>query len=122
MIEFKNIDEYIANFPEDIQQKLQEIRKLIKDIAPNAVETISYAMPTFKLKKNIVHFAAYTNHIGFYPGPSGIETFIAELKEYKFSKGAIQFPHSKAVPFDLIKKITEFRVAENIRGKIKDKS
>ncbi len=112
MIEFKNIDEYIANFPEDIQQKLQEIRKLIKDTAPNAVENVSYAMPTFKLKKNIVHFAAYTNHIGFYPGPSGIEAFKAELKDYKFSKAAIQFPHSKTIPFELIKRITEFRVRE----------
>ncbi|KGR76726.1 iron chaperone [Ureibacillus manganicus] len=113
-MEIKNaIDEYILQFPEDIQEILNTIRKEIKEIAPNADEKISYGMPTFVLERNLVHFAAYKNHIGFYPTPNGIERFKEELSEYKTSKGAIQFPIEKPIPYELISKIVKFRVAEN---------
>jgi uncharacterized protein YdhG (YjbR/CyaY superfamily) len=110
---FTNIDEYIKTFPTDIQEKLTKIREIIRKAAPEATEAISYQMPTFKLHGNLVHFAAFKNHIGFYPIPSGIEAFKEELAAYPTSKGAIQFPHNKPVPWDLIKRIVEFRVAEN---------
>lgn len=113
-MEIKNaIDEYILQFPEDIQEILYKIRKEIKEIAPNADEKISYGMPTFVLERNLVHFAAYKNHIGFYPTPNGIERFKEELSEYKTSKGTIQFPIEKPIPYELISKIVKFRVAEN---------
>ena len=112
---FATIDEYIAGFPEDIQKKLQEIRATIKSAAPDAQEKISYQMPTFYLKGNLVHFAAYTTHIGFYPAPSGIEAFKNELSAYKNSKGAVQFPINEPLPLDLIRRITIYRVAENLK-------
>jgi uncharacterized protein YdhG (YjbR/CyaY superfamily) len=107
-----NIDEYIAQFPEDVQRILQELRQTIRNAAPNAKESISYQMPTFKLKGNLVHFAAYKNHIGFYPAPSGIEKFKKELSAYKGAKGSVQFPIDKPLPLKLIEKIVRFRVKE----------
>ena len=109
----KTIDEYIASFPSDIQQKLQEIRAVIRQAAPDAVEKISYQMPTFYYNGNLVHFAVHKHHIGFYPAPSGIEQFEEELSVYRTSKGAAQFPMDEPVPFDLIRKITTYRYHEN---------
>lgn len=112
--EFKNIDEYILTFPDEVQEKLTELRKTIIESAPESIEKISYQMPTFFLNGNLVHFAAYKNHIGFYPTPSGIEQFKNELKNYKTSKGAVQFPIDKPLPKKLIEKIVKFRVNENL--------
>jgi len=109
----KNIDEYIAGFPEDIQMILEEVRATIKKAAPDAKETISYQMPTFTLNGNLVHFAAFKNHIGFYPIPTGIEAFKKELSVYKMGKGSVQFPIDKPLPLNLISRIVEFRVMEN---------
>ena len=111
----KNIDEYIANFPKDVQIILQEIRAVIHQAAPDTEETISYQMPTFKLRGNLVHFAAFQNHIGFYPVPTGIEAFKEELSVYKGGKGSVQFPLDKPMPLDLIRKIVKFRAAENLK-------
>lgn len=108
------IDEYIAGFPPEIQQLLQEIQMTIRQAAPDAEETISYQMPTFRLHGNLVHFAAFKSHIGFYPAPTGIEEFKAELSAYKGSKGAVQFPLDKPMPLDLIRRIVLFRVQENL--------
>lgn len=109
-----NIDEYIAGFPEDVQQILQQVRATIKKAAPDAEETISYAIPTFRLKKtNLVHFAAFKNHIGFYPAPTGMEAFKEELAIYKAGKGSVQFPLGKSMPLHLITSIVEFRMKEN---------
>ena len=110
----RSIDEYIKQFPPGIQQKLEEIRAVIRSAATEATEKISYQMPTFYLEGNLVHFAAFKNHIGFFPTPSGVEQFKDELLAYKTSKGAIQFPLDKPIPFDLIRRITTFRVAENL--------
>ena len=110
-----SIDEYIAEFPPETQEVLEEMRALIRSCAPEATETISYAMPTFDLNgKHLVHFAGYEKHVGFYPIPSGIEAFKEELKPYKQGKGSVQFPLGKPLPTDLIRRIVEFRVAENI--------
>ena len=109
---FTSIDEYIANFPAEIQQILQEIRTTIQAAAPEAKEKISYQMPTFTLNGNLVHFAAFKKHIGFYPTPSGTETFQKELAMYKTAKGSAQFPLDQPMPLELIRKIVEFRVAE----------
>ncbi len=111
---FDNIDDYISSFPEDVQVILEKIRAVIRDAAPDATEKISYQMPTFVLHGNLVHFAAYKKHIGFYPTPSGIETFKAELAAYKGAKGSVQFPLDQPIPYDLIGQITTFRVAENL--------
>lgn len=108
------IDEYIDKFPEEVQKKLRELRKVIKENAPDAEEKISYGMPTFYLKGNLVHFAAYSGHIGFYPAPSGIDAFKEELIGYRTSKGAIQFPITEDIPLGLIGKIVQFRVEENL--------
>jgi len=110
-----NIDEYIAQFPREIQEKLQKIRATIKSVVPEATEAISYQMPTFKLNGNLVHFAAFKNHIGFFPTSSGVKAFESELKEYVHATGSIQFPLDKPIPFSLIKKITKFRVKENTK-------
>ncbi|MCB9208539.1 MAG: DUF1801 domain-containing protein [Ignavibacteriales bacterium] len=114
-IKFKTIDDYISTFPKAIQSTLNELRKLISSCAPKAEEKISYQMPTYYLNGNLVHFAGYKNHIGFYPTPSGIENFADELKDYKTSKGAVQFPIDKPLPKQLIKKIVKFRVEENLK-------
>lgn len=106
--------EYYINQPKEIQDLLSQIYSAVKHVAPDATEKMSYGMPTFYLKGNLVHFAAYKNHIGFYPAPSGIYNFINELKSFKTSKGAIQFKLDKELPIELIQKITVFRVNENL--------
>jgi uncharacterized protein YdhG (YjbR/CyaY superfamily) len=111
---FGSIEEYIATCTPKIQKVLEEVRATIKAAAPQAEEKISYQIPTFFLKGNLVHFAAFTNHIGFYPTSSGIEAFKQELSNYRSSKGAVQFPLDQPMPLDLISKITKFRVAENL--------
>ncbi len=111
----KTIDEYIKTFPKDVQGILEKMRQTIKTAAPEATEAISYQMPTFKLNgKNLVHFAAFKNHIGFYPIPSGIEAFRKELSPYKQGKGSVQFPINRPIPHGLVKKIAIFRVNENL--------
>lgn len=110
----RDIDEYIAGFAPDVQTILQEIRTTIRKAAPDVGEKISYRMPTFTLQGNLVHFAAHTKHIGFYPAPSGIEKFKEELSPYRSSKGAVQFPFDEPIPFDLIAEIVKFRVGENL--------
>ena len=109
----QTIDEYMANFPAHAQAAMQRLRDLIHEIAPEATEKISYGIPTFVLGQNLVHFAAYKNHIGFYPASSGIAHFEEELKDYETSKGTVRFPLDKPIPYDLVRRITEFRVAEN---------
>ncbi len=109
-----NIDAYIAQFPQDVQGILEQIRVTVKEAAPGAEETIKYAMPTFTLKGNLVHFAAFKNHIGFYSAPTGIEAFKKDLSDYNTAKGSIQFPLDKPVPLGLITKIVRFRVQENL--------
>lgn len=109
----KSIDEYISGFPDEVQQVLQTVRMTIRRAAPDAEETISYAIPTFTLNKtNLVHFAGFKNHIGFYPAPTGGEAFKEELSGYKTGKGSVQFPLSQPMPLDLIEKIVKFRVKE----------
>jgi len=110
----KTIDEYIAGFPPEIQEKLETIRATIRKAAPKAEEAISYMIPTFKLHGNLVHFAAYKNHIGFYPGAGGIAAFQEELAGYETSKGTVQFPLDKRLPLTLITKIVKFRVQQNL--------
>lgn len=108
-----SIDEYIRQFPGDVREKLETLRQVIRESAPEAAEKISYQMPTFDLSGNLVHFAAYPNHIGFYPAPSGIEAFKEELSKYKGAKGSVQFPLDQPMPYDLIRRIVAFRVVEN---------
>lgn len=107
---YKNIDEYIANFPNETQLILTKIRAIIKQKAPLATEKISYGMPTFYLEENLIHFAAYKNHIGLYPGPQTITAFLNQLKDYKTSKGAIQFSLNKPIPYELIRNIVKYRL------------
>jgi uncharacterized protein YdhG (YjbR/CyaY superfamily) len=114
MSKFTNIDDYIAGFPEEIQRKLQEIRSAIKAAAPSAEEAISYNIPTFKLNGNLVHFAAFKAHIGFYALPTGHDEFKTELANYKHAKGSVQFPFDQKLPISLIKKMVKFRVKENM--------
>lgn len=124
MVEAKNIDEYIAMYPKDIQKLLNEMRATIRKAAPKAEEAIKYALPTFVLNGNLVHFGAFKNHIGFYPAPSGIEEFKKELAKYESSKGAIRFPLDKPLPLTLVGKIVKFRVLknlENVKAKTKSK-
>ncbi|MBD2754468.1 iron chaperone [Spirosoma validum] len=116
------IDEYIAEFPEDVQERLQQIRATIKRAAPDAEETIKYAMPTFTLKGNLVYFAAFKNHIGFYATPKGNEAFQKELSAYKQGKGSIQFPLNKPMPLDLIARMVKYRVEENVGKAAKTKT
>lgn len=110
----ENIDDYIAGFPPEIQTRLQTLRALIQAEAPDAEEAIRYQIPTFVLHGNLVHFAGYPKHIGFYPAPSGIEAFQSELAGYHCAKGSVQFPLDQPLPEDLIRKIVKFRVAENL--------
>ena len=110
----QTIDEYIAGFPPDIQEILEQIRATIRAAAPGAEEKISYQMPTFFLHGNLVHFAAFKNHIGFYPAPTGIERFRDKLAAYKGGKGSVQFPLDAPMPLDLIGEIVEYRVQENL--------
>lgn len=120
-VAYESIDAYIFAFPPEIQEILQAVRKVIRESAPDAKEKISYQMPTFELHGNLVHFAAFKNHIGFYPTPSGIEEFTEELKDYHTSKGAIQFPLHKPLPYELISKIVKYRVASNLEKAAKKK-
>ncbi|MCQ2010969.1 MAG: DUF1801 domain-containing protein [Sporolactobacillus sp.] len=112
---YQTIDEYIAQFPAEVQETLQTLRKVICETAPEATEKISYQMPTFVLHGNLVHFAAYANHIGFYPTPSGVAAFQSELTGLKTSKGAIQFPIDQPLPYELIHRIVAFRMDENVK-------
>lgn len=115
----KNIDEYIAAFPADVQEVLQKVRAVIREAAPDAEETINYQIPTFKLHGNLVHFAGYQKHIGFYPTPSGIEHFKDQLAAYEGAKGSIKFPLDQPIPYDLIREITLYRVQENTQKSTK---
>jgi uncharacterized protein YdhG (YjbR/CyaY superfamily) len=112
--QFKTIDEYISMFPEDVRTILKKLRQTIRDAAPEAQETINYQMPTFTLNGNLVHFAAFKNHIGFYPTPTGMEAFKDELSAYKGAKGSVQFPIDQPLPLPLIRRIVEYRVKENL--------
>lgn len=112
--DYKSINDYIETFPDNIKMVLEKVRMTIKNAAPDTTEAISYQMPTFKLNgKNLVHFAAWKNHIGFYPTPSGTQKFEKELSKYKHAKGSVQFPLRKPIPLLLISKIVKFRVKEN---------
>lgn len=113
--DFLSIDEYIASFPAETQRLLAELRATIRAAAPDAQEKISYQMPTFAQEGNLVHFAAHKQHIGFYPTPSAIEAFQDELAAYESSKGAVRFPIGQPLPLALVRRIVEFRVAENLR-------
>lgn len=119
---FKTMDEYISTFPENVQRILHELRQTIKEAAPEAEETINYQIPTFTLNGNLVHFAAFRNHIGFYPAPSGIEAFENELTSYKRAKGSVQFPINQPLPLALIRRIVKYRVKENLERNQKKKS
>jgi len=110
---FQSIDEYIGTFPENVQETLKELRAVIRAAAPGATEKISYQMPAFAWNGILVYFAAYKRHIGFYPTGSGVEAFRNELAEYKGSKGSVQFPIDEPMPYDLIRRIVQFRVEEN---------
>ncbi len=116
---FNTVDEYIATFPRNVQSILQELRQVIRNSAPQAEEAISYQMPTFKLNGNLVYFAAFKSHIGFFPTSSGVEAFKEELSDYETSKGTIRFPLDKPIPFDLVRKIVKYRVKENLNKKQK---
>jgi len=115
--QIKTIDTYIASYPKDVAVKLETVRKTIKKLAPKAEEAMSYGIPTFKLNGNLIHFAAFKNHIGLYPGSSGVKAFGKELSKYKTSKGTIQFPLDAPLPIPLIKKITKFCVERNLAKK-----
>lgn len=119
----ETIDEYIADFPEDVQAILQKIRTTIRKAAPDAEEAIKYQIPTFTLNGNLVHFAAFKNHIGFYPTPSAIGKFKKELSKYEGAKGSVRFPLDQPIPYPLIRDIVKFRVAENAsKGKARKKT
>jgi uncharacterized protein YdhG (YjbR/CyaY superfamily) len=115
---FGSIDEYIGTFPKEVQIRLEKMRQTIRKAAPQAVEAISYQMPTFKLNgTNLVHFAGYQHHIGFYPVPSGVAAFKKELSPYVQGKGSVQFPLDRPLPYELVKKIAAFRVKEVNSGR-----
>lgn len=114
MKSYISIDAYLKQFTPDVVAKLQTLRKMIQTLAPQAEETIRYGMPTFRLNGNLIHFAAYEKHIGLYPTPAPIKAFVKELKSYKTSKGAIQFPIDKPLPLALIKKIVKFRIKQTL--------
>ncbi len=109
----KTIEEYISIYPEDVQEILRKFRKIIHDVAPTATEAISYGIPTFKLNgKNLVHFGGFKDHVSFFPTGGGVEKFKKELSKFDVSKGTIRFPFDQKIPWDLITKITKFRVEE----------
>jgi len=113
---FETIDEYIAAFPRNVQDILEELRRVIRESAPESEETISYGIPTFDFNgRHLVHFAAYRNHVGFYPTSSGIAHFKKELSRYELSRGTVRFPINEPIPFDLVKKIVKYRVEENLK-------
>jgi len=117
----EDIDSYIAGFPDDIQKRLEQVRATIQKAAPQAEEAIKYAIPTFVLNGNLVHFAAFKNHIGFYPAPTGMKAFKKDLAPYKQGKGSVQFPLDRPMPLALITKIVKMRVEENLAKKMKKK-
>jgi uncharacterized protein YdhG (YjbR/CyaY superfamily) len=110
----ETIDEYIAAFEGDVRARLEQLRAAIRQAAPQAGERISYRIPTFSLSGNLVHFAGFERHVGFYPGPSGIEKFAKELSSYQSAKGSVQFPHDRPLPLGLVRKIVRFRLEENL--------
>jgi uncharacterized protein YdhG (YjbR/CyaY superfamily) len=110
----ESIDTYIAQFPPEVQTLLKLMRQTIEKAAPSATEAISYQIPTFKLNGNLVHFAGFKKHIGFYLGAAGIAAFQSELAGYKSAKGSVQFPFDKALPLALVEKIVKFRAAQNL--------
>ena len=114
--QFVTIDEYIGTFPPGVQHILEQMRETIHETAPEADEAIKYGIPTFTLNGNLVHFAAFQRHIGFYPTPSAIEAFKDELSPYKTAKGSVQFPIDAPVPFDLVRRMVQFRVKESLQG------
>lgn len=114
-----SIDDYIRQFPESTQVLLQELRAFIQNIVPEATEAISYGIPTFVLNGNLVHFAGYAHHIGFYPAPSGLKAFEADLASYKRGKGSVQFTLDHPLPWDLIERMVRWRLAEQLTKKTK---
>jgi len=119
--QFRTIDEYIAGFPEHVRDILEELRRVIREAAPRAEEAMRYGIPTFRLNGNLVHFAAFRHHIGFYPTPSAIEAFKEELSSYKQAKGTVRFPIDKPIPYDLVRKIVQYRVEESQESKKKER-
>ena len=115
----ENVDTYIEQFKPEVRELLEQMRKTVRSAAPNAEETISYAIPSYKLNGMLVHFAAFSKHIGFYPGAGGVSEFADELTAYKASKGTVQFPFGHPLPLDLIRRIVEFRVHQNLEKKKK---
>jgi uncharacterized protein YdhG (YjbR/CyaY superfamily) len=115
----KDVDKFISAYPEEVQQVLNKVRATIREAAPGAEETINYGIPTFTLHGNLVHFSGFKDHIGFYPTPSGIEKFKKELSKYEGAKGSVKFPLDQPMPYELIRKIVEFRVKENLAKKKK---
>jgi uncharacterized protein YdhG (YjbR/CyaY superfamily) len=113
----ERVEKYISKFPEDTQKKLKKLRRAIMDSAPDAEETMSYGVPAFKQSGNLVCYAAFKNHVGFYPEPSGIEKFRKELSDYETAEGTVKFPHDKPIPYELVRRIVEFRVGENLKKK-----
>lgn len=111
---YQTVDEYIASFPEDVRARLQAVRATVRAVAPAAQERIAYGMPTLTLHGNLIHFAAFKEHIGLYPTPSGITAFKRELEPYQTQKGSARFPHDQPLPLDLIRRITLYRLAENL--------
>lgn len=118
----ESVDAYIAGFPPEIQEILQAVRRAVREVAPEAQEAIRYGIPTFILNGNLVHFAAFKHHIGFYPAPTGMEEFREELSRYPCGKGSVQFPLDQPIPLDLIQRITRFRVQENLSRKRRSKN
>jgi uncharacterized protein YdhG (YjbR/CyaY superfamily) len=115
------IDEYISTYPPDVREILEKLRKTIHEAAPEAEEAMRYGIPTFRLNGNLVHFAAFEHHIGFYPTPSAIVAFREELSPYKHAKGSVRFPLDEPIPYDLVRKIVEYRVKESREGGKKEK-
>ncbi len=115
-----SVEEYMARYPKDVQDILKKIRQVIKEAAPEAEETISYGMPSYKLNGPLVYFAAFKNHIGFYAIPSGISAFENQLSPYKRGKGSVQFQIKEPIPYDLIREIVKFRAKENMELKLGD--
>lgn len=115
----ETVDEYILRFDPETREKLQAVRRVVRDCAPEAEEKMSWQMPSYFLRGILVQFAAHKNHIGFYPGPEGIAVFSDRFGEYGFSKGAVRFPFHKPLPFDLIRQIVEFKIALNTGDKEK---
>jgi uncharacterized protein YdhG (YjbR/CyaY superfamily) len=114
---YQTIDEFILDFPKEVQEILQKIRGIVHDLAPEGEEAIAYGIPTFRLKKkNLVHFGAFKNHIGFYPTPTGMDAFKEQLSKYESGKGSAKFPLNQPIPYDLIKEIVQFRITEVLKN------